>query len=124
MQGMESQSGMMDFAGVDLILVLLANRRKTGMESESSFFRREYSYRTREHSIQAAQKIVAVDSRSGVKMGDHTVGMNTRIGPTGAIQQDNFFGHPAEEMLNFALNSSVVFLALPAAKFGAVVADH
>ncbi len=57
-------------------------------------------------------------------MGDHAVGMDACIGAAGTVHEDIFSCHSVEETFNFTLYGTTVFLALPAAEFGAVVADY
>jgi hypothetical protein len=121
MQGRVALQRGLHFAGIDIIGILFADGRKSGMELQIGLGNAEDSDRRGQQRIEATLQSLAGNCGMSVKMGYHAFCMHTGIGTPSSMQKDFFTGNQPESTLDFSLDGPAVGLPLPAAKVRAIV---
>lgn len=115
MQSIEALQGWLDRSGKEGVGVCLGLRRVTGMKPMGFLAGIKDTDRLREQGVESSAQGRAGNGGFGVKIGDHSLGVDTCICSAGAVQGYWMIGYDMETLFNLSLDGAGVFLSLPAA---------
>lgn len=123
MNRVEALHGELNLPGEQGVGISLGFGREAGMKVMGYFATVQNADGTWEQAIEPSDEGRAGNGRFGVKIGDHCLGMNSRVCSTGAVQRDWMSTYDLEAPFNFPLDGDGIFLSLPTTIIGAIVGD-
>lgn len=123
MYRIEALYGELDWPGKQGVAICLSLGRESGMKVMPFFTTIQDADGAGEQAIESSGEGRAGKGCFGVEIGDHCLGMYTRICPAGAVQRDWIIAYDLEAPFNFPLDGDAVFLSLPTTIIGSIIGD-